>query len=292
MNKLRLGIIGLSEGNGHPYSWSAIFNGYDKKAMAECPFPAIPEYLSRQEFPRDAIKEGEVTHVWTQDRFISQHIAKACHIKNIVDDYKAMVGKVDAILLARDDAENHLEMSKPFLKAGLPVYIDKPLAFDVETAERIFGLEQYKGQIFTCSALGYAKEFQLTDAIRKKIGDIKKVEAFVMKDWAKYGIHIVEPVLKMLPAAEKIKEIKNNGRTVSVYWQSGLETEFSALGETKEPIKIKLKGDKGSAEMTFKDTFAAFRSALQAFVDKKAPPKEFVLKAVQIIESGVAYVKR
>ena len=24
---LKLGIIGLSEGNGHPYSWSAIFNG-------------------------------------------------------------------------------------------------------------------------------------------------------------------------------------------------------------------------------------------------------------------------
>jgi hypothetical protein len=27
--KIKLGIIGASKGNGHPYSWSAIFNGYD-----------------------------------------------------------------------------------------------------------------------------------------------------------------------------------------------------------------------------------------------------------------------
>ena len=30
---LKLGVIGLSEGNGHPYSWSAIFNGYDSVEM-------------------------------------------------------------------------------------------------------------------------------------------------------------------------------------------------------------------------------------------------------------------
>ena len=32
---LNLGVIGLSEGNGHPYSWSAIFNGYDSVEMDE-----------------------------------------------------------------------------------------------------------------------------------------------------------------------------------------------------------------------------------------------------------------
>ena len=33
----KLGIIGLSPGNGHPYSWSAIFNGYSKEKMAAWP---------------------------------------------------------------------------------------------------------------------------------------------------------------------------------------------------------------------------------------------------------------
>ena len=31
MKTIRLGLIGISKDNGHPYSWSAIINGYDKK---------------------------------------------------------------------------------------------------------------------------------------------------------------------------------------------------------------------------------------------------------------------
>jgi len=30
---IKLGIIGTSQGNGHPYSYSAIFNGYNKNEV-------------------------------------------------------------------------------------------------------------------------------------------------------------------------------------------------------------------------------------------------------------------
>ena len=68
MGKIKLGIIGLSEGNGHPYSWSAIFNGFNSKIMASCPFAVIPEYLNKRDFPNDFLTEkGIVTHIYTQD---------------------------------------------------------------------------------------------------------------------------------------------------------------------------------------------------------------------------------
>ena len=54
-SEIRLAMLGMIPGNGHPYSWSAIFNGYEPSAMASCPFPVIPEYLSRRTFPDDAI---------------------------------------------------------------------------------------------------------------------------------------------------------------------------------------------------------------------------------------------
>lgn len=38
---LRVAILGLIEGNYHPYSWSAIINGYDAALMASCPAPVI-----------------------------------------------------------------------------------------------------------------------------------------------------------------------------------------------------------------------------------------------------------
>ena len=48
MKELRLGVVGLSEGNGHPYSWSAIFNGCDMTYMKACGFP-VSERLYEQE---------------------------------------------------------------------------------------------------------------------------------------------------------------------------------------------------------------------------------------------------
>ena len=77
---LKLGIIGLSEGNGHPYSWSAIVNGdYDSKLMADCGYPVIPAYLGAN---RDTlgIEGAKVTHIWTQDKALSQHVSKASKI--------------------------------------------------------------------------------------------------------------------------------------------------------------------------------------------------------------------
>ena len=138
--KLRLGILGLSPGNGHPYSWSAIFNGYNRAEMAKCPFPAIPEYLVEQKFPDNfLVNSGEVTHIWTQDPGVSAQVAAAANIKNVVLHPQEMLGEVDAILLARDDAENHVAMAKPFLEAGLPIFIDKPLGF----LTTILGLEAF-----------------------------------------------------------------------------------------------------------------------------------------------------
>ena len=49
-NQLKIGIIGISEGNGHPYSWSSIFNGFDEKELIKCPYPAIIEYLKKKNF--------------------------------------------------------------------------------------------------------------------------------------------------------------------------------------------------------------------------------------------------
>jgi predicted dehydrogenase len=135
---IKIGIIGMSEGNGHPYSWAAIFNGYDKKYMNECPFPVIPEYLSKKEFPKDQINGARVTHIWTQSKSTSEHIAKASKIEFIVDKPENLIQSVDAILLARDDYQRHYEMAKIFINAGLPIYIDKPIAITVEDTNKTY----------------------------------------------------------------------------------------------------------------------------------------------------------
>ena len=295
MSELRLGVLGLSEGNGHPYSWSAIFNGYNPQVMASCPFPAIPNYLARQTFPQDSIAGVHVTHVWTQSRSFSEHIAAASLIENIVDDYHAMIGQVDAVLLARDDAENHLEMGRPFLEAGLPVFIDKPIALNRRDLDAILTLEQFPGQVFSCSAMRYAQELHVTSTDHKQIGAIRSVYATTPKQWRTYAVHIIEPVLLALGDQgniERVTGIQSGDRTsATVLWSSDVMVTFATLGSAAAPIQMTIYGDRASQTYTFSDTFAAFRASLTAFVEgvqkrTKLIPNAHLERVVEIIERG------
>lgn len=55
-------MIGSTPGNGHPYSWSAMFNGYNRELMTrECPFAGIPQYLNKQPLDTLTIAGAKVT---------------------------------------------------------------------------------------------------------------------------------------------------------------------------------------------------------------------------------------
>ncbi|MBQ2630336.1 MAG: Gfo/Idh/MocA family oxidoreductase [Kiritimatiellae bacterium] len=287
---LKLGVIGLSEGNGHPYSWSAIFNGCDMAYMKDCGFPVIPEYLSRQKFPDDCIPNAHVTHIWTQDRAVSEHVARASLIPNVVNRMEDMIGQVDAVLLARDDPENHYAMAKPFIEAGLPIYIDKPLAKTIREAEEIYALEKYPGQMFTCSALAYSDGLNIGD-----IGDIRHIQAFVIKDWKKYAIHVVEPALHLFDWHAKIAShnviANDTNKIVSLSWANGMTSTFTTLYGADCGFRIQAFGTNGHAEVDFGGTFFMFRNALKAFVgivrgERKNESREITMKVMDILERG------
>jgi predicted dehydrogenase len=292
---LKLGVIGLSEGNGHPYSWSAIFNGYDREAMASCPFAAIPAYLARQSFPQDALSGARVTHIWTQDRAVSEHVARASLIPNIVDSPEGFLGHVDGVLLARDDAENHERHAAPFLAAGLPVYIDKPLSLSRRGALQLFEQARYPGQIFSCSALRYAPELQLTPARRRRVGEIRFIDAIVPKYWNTYAVHAIEPVLALLPEQDTV--VSHHRRHAGgitqliVEWAGGIQTRFTSTGSAVAPISLSVYGTRGWITLTFKDSFRCFKAALAEFIASArsrhpAIAPQTTLKVVDLIEMG------
>jgi predicted dehydrogenase len=291
---LNIGVIGGSQGNGHPYSWSAIFNGYNATSMEKCGFPVIPRYLEEHSFPDDAIHGASVTHVWTQDLNLSKHIAKAAHIKNVVKNMNDLIGSVDAVLLARDDAERHLEMALPFLDAGIPIYIDKPLALTTAEAYHLIELQQYPGQIFSCSALRYAQELNIKE-YKSKIGKLRSIHAIVPKDWDKYAIHAIDPLLLMIPdrgnIVKKMRWAAADRVVLNVEFESGVDIQISSMGKVDVPISFRIFGSEGWCDIVFSDTFSAFRGALQEFVysitnkESKINSKEMI-DAIELLEMG------
>jgi hypothetical protein len=295
LSRLRFGMIGMSEGNGHPYSWSAIFNGYEPAFMKDCPFPVIPGYLAKQKFPEDGLGHlGQVTQVWCQEKKMAEHISAASNIEHIAANIEDMIGHVDAVLLARDDAEKHYEMALPFLKAGLPIFIDKPLAVKISEAEKIWAAQQFGNQVFSCSSLRYADELMLSAVEREMIGEICMVEGAVMKKWETYGIHILEPVLCQIPGRGRLKAVKSIGnppqKQVLVQWDKVIGC-FKTTGELPTSLEIKFYGTRGNITKTFSDSFNAFKNSLAEFVNVIHNPEQNIPcneteELVTILEQG------
>ena len=63
----------------------------------------------------------------------------------IVDDIPTLCSKVDVVLLESIDGRKHLEQVRPVFEAGLPVFIDKPLAASLEDAREIARLAKKHG---------------------------------------------------------------------------------------------------------------------------------------------------
>lgn len=296
---LRLGIIGLSPGNGHPYSWSAICNGYDPQGMENCGFPVIPAYLAERSWPQDQLPDVRVTHVWTQDTEESARIARAAHIPNVVRDSEDMIGRIDALLLARDDAQNHLRFATPFLRAGLPVYIDKPVALTEQAFDALLAMQARPGLIFSCSALRFAPELQLDAETHVGLGRIRLIEARTPKYWQTYAIHLIDPILRTLghdawPERLFTGPVGADGRLLALRWpEGGPDVHLMATGATTPSgLSFMITGDRGSTTLRFHDSFTAFRAALAEFVrgvheGHARTSVAFNRRAVQIIEMGM-----
>ena len=157
--EIRLAMLGMVDGNGHPYSWSVIFNGYHPEEMAKCPFAGIPVYLNKE--PKDTLRIPgvRVTHIWTDDPADARHVAKASRIPNVVDRPEDVIGQMDAVIVATDKGHEHVARCKPFVDAGLPIFVDKPMV-DNEADLRTFSRWVADGAaILSSSCMRYGKEF-------------------------------------------------------------------------------------------------------------------------------------
>jgi len=293
--ELILGVIGLSEGNGHPYSWSALLNGYNKKHLEECDYPAIPGYLEQNNASYNGEVQGaNVKYIWTQDKDISEHISKSCKIKHVVNDFKEMIDKVDAILLARDDSENHYNFAEPFLKKDIPIYIDKPIATSISSLDTIFSLRKYDWQIYTCSALRYAEE--LTPNY-EKIGDLLCIDAEVPKSWEKYSVHVIDKIVSILKddcgfSLDSIEEF-NEFKRVRFLSESNIHLTITATSDyLYKNISIRYVGTKGTEMKLFENSYGCFKTSLEKFIKQVSTKNKLiadsqVYNVVRMIELGM-----
>ncbi len=203
LKPIRVGIIGAE--NSHSVNFGKMFN-LDHK------FPGV-----------------EVTHLWGETEAFARKTAEAGHIPTIVKEQAEMLGKIDALIVDHRHAKYHLAAATPFVKSGIPTFVDKPFCYRVEEGKAFLDMARKAGTPVTSfssiaqSVCTYDMRQQL-----ETMGEINHVVRYGPVDLDSeyggvffYGVHLLQPLMFM-------------------------------FGEDIEWVKISRKGKKGSADLVFK----------------------------------------
>ena len=289
----RLGIIGFSLGNGHPFSFSAILNGYNHEELIKANWQVIADYLSRRDIADFGIEGVKVTHAWTQDINLTQQLCRASLIPYPVADITGMLENVDGVIIARDDYQTHFELAMPFLQAGLKVFVDKPLSQDFGELNK---LQPYleSGQLMSCSGMRYATEL---DKIRQEIagiGELRIIYGISPNDWEKYGVHLLEAIISIInadPTAISAVVSEKEVSTVTIETAEKVIIQINNLGPASSGFKLEFIGTKGRLTTEISDNYSIFKRTLWHF-NKMAntgiapiPPEE-TIKIMKLLIAG------
>lgn len=131
----RVGIIGSE--NSHALAFSEIFNINNKEQ-----YPDI-----------------QVVAIYGEDQAASEAVRDKCGVE--IMNPEEMLGKVDAIMVTSRDGALHAGYAKPFIEAGIPAFVDKPLTRDVDEAIALMRLaKEKKVPIVGGSSLKYPEDLQ------------------------------------------------------------------------------------------------------------------------------------
>ena len=275
---LKIGILGFTEGNGHPYSWSAMFNGYNKDEMESCGFPVIPRYLEKQPDHTFGIDGAKITCVCCtgfKGREEAEHIARAANIPTVYDDPTQMIGNVDAVIVATDDGNEHVERCRPFVEAGIPMFIDKPLVNTEKDLQTFVKWRKDGAKFISSSCMRYAKEYEIFYDNHYELGELMYIMSPMAKKYEHYGIHALEAMYPLLK--EGFVSVRNTGTVersiVHIKHKSGCNVNV-VLGVGMAGAGMTVIGSLGSRYLTVGDSYYAFKKQLDLFVDWLRTGKE------------------
>jgi predicted dehydrogenase len=146
-----------------------------------------------------------MTHVWDPVEKNAEAFARKYDVAR-VPGFTDMIGRVDAIMLSDIASVPYFyELSKPFLEAGVSLFLNRPFAYSRRALDRLLDL------IASCGTpVFYGDEFEHVKeaaTVRKAIAaqePLRGVEATnSMSDYASHGIHGINWVLSCIGGGVK-----------------------------------------------------------------------------------------
>ncbi len=270
---IRIGIIGAE--NSHTTGYGKLFN-------IEKNFPGV-----------------EVKYVWGETEEFAKNAMQKGQIPNMVKSPEEMLGKIDALIVDHRHPKYHLEAATPFVKAGIPAFIDKPFCYRVEEGKKFLSMaEELKVPVSSYSSIAHS---DATFDIKKQVQEMGEISHVVVSGPADlnspyggiffYGVHMVQPLMYIF--GDDIREVRitQNGKnaTASLAFGNGmlatliirrLSYGWKTFAETKDgTIELKSRVNNSSPGKNYVDMVEMFRTG------KEPRSHESILKCAAVLEA-------
>lgn len=268
--ELRIGMVGLD--TSHVVAFTRILNDVDH-----------PNYIQGGKVVA-AYKGGsdDIEASYNRvDRF-TRTLKKDFGV-TIVDSIEELCRRVDVVMLESVDGRPHLRQARPVIEAGLPLFIDKPVAGSLADAIEIYQLSRkHDVPIFTSSSYRYYSS--MTDLLKKDIGKLRSAISYGPAhkephhpDLFWYGIHPTEALFTVMgPGCETVvRTATENTDVVTGTWEDGRVGTLHGLRNGKTPHKVIAFGTKAVAEQGHEGGYAPLIVEVMKFFKTGKAPVDF-----------------
>lgn len=272
MTRLKLGIVDSSAGNGHMYSFSSLFNGYNLTELANCPFPSIIDYLPKYRTPVEILqKKAEISAVWMRDIKFAQDVARFGNVVSVYKDIRSLIENVDGIIITNDEPVGRESILDTCLDSDKIVFVDKMVARTSEILMKRISRQRFPGQLYCASALSFS-------SILQELAWEPTTECMIFsspKSWSNYGIHVVDLFLTFAEVNNLEYEIgvlthgnSSSEREIFVHNQGGGKILLRTEGKTNTEFSIKVSKNGKQRVVNMPDPFNAFTKMLDTWLTR------------------------
>ncbi len=187
---IRIGITAAVkfEGNrgcNHGNAYSSMFNGWDRAKAEELGFKTGGATDQRLDGAR-------VVKIYDEDREGAEMMSQIYGIDEVVDSPEALTEGVDAVIAADSGEYDKWQLVVPALEAGLPTFIDKPMAESADVARQIVDIAAANNApLMSCSS------FRWCDAareMREKLPELGQIELLCgVSGQGKFHVYAIHP---------------------------------------------------------------------------------------------------
>jgi predicted dehydrogenase len=231
---IRIGIFGTD--NSHSIGFSQFFN---------------VERGARR------IHGAKVVAIYGLDETRNREVAQKGNVPVIVSRPEEMLGLIDAAIVDFRHGSRHWKYARLCIEAGLPTFIDKPLAASVADAEKIVALARKRRvPVTSFSTLRFGRA---TEQFKRDVARIGKVRAAVITQPGSardpydgiffYAVHGVELMLEVFGNnVVAARGVDHDGTLVaSIRYRNGLVVTLHEIAAGWCPLTATAFGEKGVA---------------------------------------------